>query len=443
MYNRNKTNFKAGMYLLETLTAGMYNEPLAIYREYIQNSVDSIDLLADSNKDKIKVKIHLDPFEKRIIISDNGGGLPVNIAEEVLCTLGSSNKRNRNLRGFRGIGRLGGIAFSDKATFRTKAHGETIESIQEWDCKKFRKYLSDAKKSKMSLVQLIKNISKFTKTNSKKPEGSYFSVTLDGVTSFRNYIFDLQKVIKYLSQIAPVNFNPKTFSYGNEINDWLSNNLENYGTYNIILNDTPVYKPYQDLIKTNKKGSDKIIGIEKFKIEIKGQTVAYGWYGIRDKLLGGITRGEDAFGIRVRAGNILIGDSHLLDGCFREARFNSYIVGEIHVNSAELIPNSRRDDFIDNEFKTLFYNEIEKTVGLPLSKEIRKKSRIQPQRNKTSQDVSPLNKTSINEVNKKILNHANVDKLLEDILSVFSSNKAFNEILLKYDILSNHENEPT
>lgn len=43
---RKKSSFKAGMYLLETLTAGMYNEPLSIYREYIQNAVDSIDLLS-------------------------------------------------------------------------------------------------------------------------------------------------------------------------------------------------------------------------------------------------------------------------------------------------------------------------------------------------------------------------------------------------------------
>ena len=45
MENKYSSNFKTGMYLFETLTAGMYNEPLSIYREYIQNSVDSIDLL--------------------------------------------------------------------------------------------------------------------------------------------------------------------------------------------------------------------------------------------------------------------------------------------------------------------------------------------------------------------------------------------------------------
>jgi hypothetical protein len=52
------------------------------------------------------------------------------------------------------------------------------------------------------------------------------------------------------------------------------------------------------------------------------------------------------------------------------------MVGEIHVYHPELIPNSRRDDFVDNEMKTLFYNEVEKEVGLPISKEIRLRSRV-------------------------------------------------------------------
>ena len=150
-------------------------------------------------------------------------------------------------------------------------------------------------------------------------------------------------------------------------------------------------------------------------------------------------RGEESSGIRVRVGNILIGDSHLLDGCFREARFNSYIIGEIHVNSPELIPNSRRDNFIDTEFKTLFYNEIEKTVGLPLSKEIRRKSRIQPKKSKAPEKASSLKKENINKISKRILSHTNVDKLMGDILSTFGSNKAFSEILLKYDIFSTPE----
>lgn len=434
MHQKTKSNFQTGMYLLETLTAGMYNEPLAIYREYIQNSVDSIDLISDKSEQDFKVDIQLDPFKKRITISDNGIGLSSDTAEDVLCTLGSSDKRNyNNLRGFRGIGRLGGIAFSDRAIFRTKAHGDNIESVQEWDCQKLRNYLADPKKSKMSLTQAIKEISKFNKTNSKSASGSYFLVTLDGVSSFRNHIFDIKKVMNYLSQIAPVDFDLNKFSFGSEINEWLSKNLNNYGTYTISLNDIPIHKPYGDIIKTNKKNSDKIIGIKKVEIKIKDRPFAYGWYGIREDLLGGITQGEESSGIRVRVGNILIGDAHLLDVCFREPRFNSYVVGEIHVESPLLIPNSRRDDFIDNEFKTLFYNEIEKQIGLPLSKEIRLKSRVSTSKKSITPKFQP--QKTLNGVEKKILTHSNANKILNEIINTFGSNNEFIKILSNYKLI--------
>ena len=38
-----KFNIEIGKYTLESLTTGMYSEPKIIYREYIQNSVDSLE----------------------------------------------------------------------------------------------------------------------------------------------------------------------------------------------------------------------------------------------------------------------------------------------------------------------------------------------------------------------------------------------------------------
>ena len=49
----------------------------------------------------------------------------------------------------------------------------------------------------------------------------------------------------------------------------------------------------------------------------------------------------------------------------REARFSSYMVGEIQGDCKDLIPNSTRDDFVDNNMKTLFYNAIEREIELP------------------------------------------------------------------------------
>lgn len=374
---RKKSPFKTGMYLLETLTAGMYNEPLSIYREYIQNAVDSIDLISSKKRRApLKVDINLDPIKKSITIHDNGLGIPSKNAEKTLSRLGISEKTGAGMRGFRGIGRLGGIAFSDKVIYRTKAKGEKVASVQAWNCTELRELLSDPKKSSMPLQNVFKRITTFRQENSKQATNSFFEVTLEGVSSFRSYNMDIRKVRNYLSQVAPVSFNPNDFSYSQKINDYLAENLSHYGKYEIILNGDPVYKPYRDKVKVTKKGYDYIEDINFFQINLKNNPIAFGWYGQRRDLSGAINRGEEFSGIRVRLGDILLGDAHLLDGCFREQRFNSYIIGEIHVDCPELIPNSRRDDFIDNEMKTLFYNEVEKVVGLPISKEIRLRSRI-------------------------------------------------------------------
>jgi len=228
--------FKTGMYLLETLTSGMYNEPLSIYREYIQNAVDSIDITDfKSRSPKMVVKIDLNPVAQQIRISDNGGGIPAEVAEEILGNIGLSAKSGEGLRGFRGIGRLGGIAFSNRAVFKTKAKGEKIESVQTWDCRELRKLLSNPKKSSLKLQDVLNRITEFEQVNSKRGSGSYFEVTMEGVTSFRNYIFDIRKVRDYLAQVGPVPFDPKTFSYGKMVDDYLHPKLSRYGAYDIKL----------------------------------------------------------------------------------------------------------------------------------------------------------------------------------------------------------------
>ena len=165
-----------------------------------------------------------------------------------------------------------------------------------------------------------------------------------------------------------------SFPYAKEIENFLKNNIPNYSNYKIYLNGDQIFKEYRDKIPTNKKGFDLIEDVEYFKIDIKNRPAAFGWVGVRKDNLGSILKSEKVSGIRVRVGNLLIGDGHLLDNCFRETRFNSYNIGEIYVNYPDLIPNARRDDFIDNDTKTLFYDAIERKIGLPISKKIRLRS---------------------------------------------------------------------
>jgi molecular chaperone HtpG len=352
------TPFKAGMYLLETLTSGMYNDPLSIYREYLQNSVDSIDQ-SEQSPENTEIQIKLNPIQQSVSIYDNGDGITANKAENVLSSIGSSGKLGTLQRGFRGIGRLGGIAFAKKVVFKTTARGESIVSTQEWDCEVLRNLLRSSEHSSMTIEELFSRVAVFSQESVEESTGSsFFEVKLLNVESFRNYIFDIQRIKKYLIQVAPVPFDQEQFSFHEEVRSFLAENVPQYGEYKITLNGEQLFRPYEnDVSVTSKQCNDRLENVELFKLKSGNTALAYGWYGKRRDLLGSIRKGASVSGLRVKVGNLQVGDQHLLDRCFREGRFNSYSIGEIHVCDQSLLPNSRRDDFVDNKEKV--------TVHLP------------------------------------------------------------------------------
>ena len=109
-----------GKHTLESLTSGMYSDPFVVYREYVQNAVDSIDAavrkgLLKSGEEKVIV--HLTPVENIVSIRDNGIGIPSKDAEIVLISIGNSKKTSDTSRGFRGIGRLSGLSYCKTLSF--------------------------------------------------------------------------------------------------------------------------------------------------------------------------------------------------------------------------------------------------------------------------------------------------------------------------------------
>ena len=113
------------------------------------------------------------------------------------------------------------------------------------------------------------------------------------------------------------------------------------------MNQEPLFKAY----RTNyhyKDGKPDSIQDLAFK-ELKGAdgtVLAWLWYA-RTGFYGALAGKDRALGgIRVRVGNIQIGDEDTLRPFYPEARFSSYVLGELHVLPlAGLRPNARRDYF--------------------------------------------------------------------------------------------------
>lgn len=374
---------KIGRFLFDSITKGLYENPLCVLREYIQNSADAIDkaVLAkevDIGAAEISITIDPTPTCPRIAIEDNGCGLPAAEAFSVLSSVGDSRKFGQRNRGFRGIGRLGGMAYCSEIVFRTKARGETKETINRWDCKLMVDMLnpSNQKHQGVDLREVIRQCAKFeTIPARRKASDGYFQVEMMNVRCARNVLIDIVEVRKYLAQVAPVPFDYQAFPAGKEIDERLRREVLNYSTYRVVINYEELFKPYSTTVRLSQNKSDAITGIVPIEIlDDAGHSIARGWRADRRDWLGAILRSDGVDGIRVRVGNILIGDNDLLDKAFRQERFNSYLIGEIHAVDAGLIPNSRRDDFEDSEIRETFYDKVRQALGEPLSRLVQKKS---------------------------------------------------------------------
>lgn len=152
---------QVGKYTLESLTTGMYSDPKIVYREYIQNSVDSLEhavSLGMLEQQGMRIDIIVNADESYISIKDNGTGISAAEAAQTLMNVGSSKKRNANNRGFRGIGRLGGMSYCNTLVFTTSAENEKVKTVVSFDCKKLRHLLVPGEYEDMSLSAVLEEI---------------------------------------------------------------------------------------------------------------------------------------------------------------------------------------------------------------------------------------------------------------------------------------------
>src|SRR5206468_3093268 len=113
------------------------------------------------------------------------------------------------------------------------------------------------------------------------------------------------------------------------------------GAYAIQLNGAAIFRPYQNVYEWKPKNQTKFHDVEYFQVEgISGGIDAVGWI-LHSDYLGAIPEQHGIEGLRLRVGNMQIGDSRILDSVFPESRFNAWAVGECHVLSPKLVPNAR------------------------------------------------------------------------------------------------------
>jgi molecular chaperone HtpG len=397
-------DIEIGKFTLESLTTGMYSEPESCYREYIQNAVDSLDTaLAEGlmQVQDFRIEIIVDGSRQEISIKDNGTGIKKDLVRKTLLDIGNSTKLHTTNRGFRGIGRLGGLSYCKKLSFCTTAMGKSEKTLVTFDCDKLKALLVPGQSTEHNLQSVVEAVTD-VRVMQEQASTHYFIVKMEGVDDISS-LLDLDEVKDYISQVAPIPFRDR-FYWGKEIKSHLAENGITIAEYPVFIGESfeslsQVFKPYKQRFEANSRAgvsTDEILSLSFFRInDSTQQLMAYGWYA--DTEFSGTLVDERLSGVRVRQGNILIGDKDTLKPYYKEARFNGWAVGEVYVVSPDLIPNARRDDFEKNSAFAEFTIGLRDTIGTEITEKIRTASKVrnnpvQKALNRVERDVTKVEK---------------------------------------------------
>jgi molecular chaperone HtpG len=400
-----------GKDILEVLSSAMYVEPLAIYREYIQNSADAIDearragILRPNEAGNVEINIDLE--KRTVTIRDNGTGIQAAEFESRLTSFGASAKRGTSARGFRGVGRLSGLAYCQELTFRSRAAGESPVSELKWDCRKAKALLRSADFNG-DLAAVVSQSVQTRKIKNKNAPEHFFEVELRGIPRYRNdWLLNPGMIEDYLSQVAPLPFAPQ-FKYAGDITAMLEKQV---GLTSISLkiasNDDASFRPHRNSFDIS-GGTDSFQELQPIEIPgSDGGTAAIGWilhHGYK-----GAIQNASLKGLRLRSGNIQVGGNDLLEDLFPEVRFNSWCIGEIHVVDQRIIPNGRRDHYEQNVHYTNLVNQLS-----PLAREISTRCRqssirrnwlrqVERQQDQVRRDLEIVKQGSLSAPERKVI----------------------------------------
>jgi molecular chaperone HtpG len=350
--------FKAN--ILENLTTGMYQDSKVIYREYIQNACDGIDMAVHysvlPSAGDGKIEIWIDHHTRTITIEDNGTGTPASKFVEMLTTIGGSQKQFDRNKGLRGMGRLCGLGYCTKLVFTSSAKGELVESVLTCDALTMRGMINEhnAHNKDYTAIEVLRATTKFNARKTSKSDDHFFRVEMIGISEDNKDLLDKPQVKDYLTFVAPVPYRNTFEPMRNKIRSHAKKLGQTIDEYSVSFDGEAIYKEYTPTVVTS-KGEDRISDIDfyDFKDET-GNLVAWLWFGIT-KFQAVLNKKDNKHrGLRLRKENIQIGNEDALQKLFKEDRGQHYFVGEVFATDKNLVPNSQRDYFNEGKSRTAF-----------------------------------------------------------------------------------------
>ena len=240
-----------GKDVLELLSSSMYVNPLAIFREYVQNATDAIDDAVASgllpSKDEGQVEVNLDHIDRRVVIRDNGVGLSNTEFPSRMMSFGASKKRGTDARGFRGVGRLSALGYVQQLIFRSRSKGDAQVLEARWDGRSVKRLLA-ATDENTDLQSIIREAVTLKQLDPEEYPAHFFEVELVKPRRIANdRLLNEVEIESFIGQVCPCPFSPD-FSYRQEIAELLAEHGRAGRTHKIHINgsEAPVYRQHRD-----------------------------------------------------------------------------------------------------------------------------------------------------------------------------------------------------
>jgi hypothetical protein len=301
---------RIGAYVLDSLTSGLYDLPFDSVREYVANARDSIveaigTGLITAHEGRIRMSI--DTAARALSIRDSGVGIVASLARRRLIDVGMSSKsladpKNAKNVGFRGIGRLGGIAYCRTLEFRTSAAGETVETIVRIDCRAVKAGIDNARTNPSLEAAALLDSCVTVETEAAKKDEHWFEVRMLDILPSVGEFLDVEKLDAYLCQSAPVGMDTHRWIYQGEIDRFAQPLGHSVPVVKIVIwldgkQSREVFRPYKTTYQTSDKKRIDICGVKIVEPTVPGLGY-WGWYG--ESGLEGQIDHPTAGGIRVR-----------------------------------------------------------------------------------------------------------------------------------------------
>ncbi|MEW5816950.1 MAG: ATP-binding protein [Spirochaetota bacterium] len=347
-----------GIFLMESITTGLYKNPMNVLREYISNEIDNVP-----SPTLIDVKVEM----RKVIISGNGPGMDYDGIRDAV-KVGFSPKDLKKNIGFRGIGIYSGVAICNKIVLTTKRRENPKYYQIVINCKGLR---DDIKKgSSISLIDSLKSNIKWSEITAPKEQAKYYGTAVELIDILEDFkeILDEEKVKKYLEMTIPINFE-RDFPFRKDIETYLKTHLGNdFKMVELRINNVPVYR------------APKYVSLERpifGKISVKKKLL--GIYWICQNARTGKIDDEYSRGLVYRKKGFTVGDRTTITTLFmgeKDKHLIDYITGEVHITTDELLPNTERVEFEASPARDILEQALVQDIRKEISQMTRKKSAI-------------------------------------------------------------------